>query len=62
MMAIPINKTWENVLDVAGAEIFSEWKKNASLCVGSVHSEMLTEFITKNKFESNFSTNPWPLR
>ena len=58
-MAIPFNRTGENLPDVAEAEIFSKMK-TASLRIGSAHGEILIEFLTKNKIKSNFSTNIWP--
>ena len=47
----------EHSPDVAGTEIFfqNNFFKNESLRIGSVHSEMLIEFIIKNKIKSNFS-------
>ena len=61
-MAIPINRTGEHSPDVEGARDFFQNEKNASLRIGSAHSEMLIEFITKNEIKSNFSTNLWPSR
>ena len=46
-MTITINRTGEHSLDVVEAEIFSKMKKkNASLCIGTAHGEMLIEFLT----------------
>ena len=56
-MAIPIDWTGEQSLDVVRAEFFFQnEKKNSSLIIGSTHGLMLMEIIPKNKIKCNLFT------
>ena len=48
-MIIPTHRMVEHSPDVAEGWDFFQNEKNASLCIGSVHGEMLMEFIIKIK-------------